>query len=176
MPERIRPAPNGTERAKSRFIQHVQEFEIRVDCFRAFDMKNRRQHAVLQALLDIIDVAADANVALRLPLNTEKKRHHAEDSPLRRPQSKGRRRRRAATDVSRRRFAVAANRPISRRDEDREQPSSESSLTRHRKIQLALGLSFEERPGRVRAAAPVKTQQDVIVAVEDWHPPSSLSD
>ena len=37
--------------------------------------------------------------------------------------------------------------------QDREQPSSESPLTRHRKIQLALALPFEERPGRIRAAA-----------------------
>jgi hypothetical protein len=60
MLERIRPAPNGSERAKSGFIQHVQKLEIRVDCFRALNMKNRCQHAVVQALLDIIDVAADA--------------------------------------------------------------------------------------------------------------------
>jgi hypothetical protein len=84
MPERIRPAPNRTERAKSRLIQHVQKLEIRVDCFRAFNMKNSCQHAVLQALLDIIDVAADANAALRFPLNTEKDGHHAEYSQLRR--------------------------------------------------------------------------------------------
>ncbi len=32
---------------------------------------------------------------------------------------------------------------------------------RHRKIQLAFALPFEERSGRFRAAAPVKTQQDV---------------
>src|SRR5262249_18748961 len=36
---------------------------------------------------------------------------------------------------------------------------------------LALGLSFEEGLGRVRAAAAVKTQQDVIVAIEDRHAP-----
>jgi hypothetical protein len=51
-------------------------------------MKNGRQDAVLQALLDIIDIAADANAALRLPLDTEKmrlpldtekKRHHDEE-------------------------------------------------------------------------------------------------
>src|SRR5882672_7034603 len=89
MPERIRPAPNRAERAKSRLIQYVQKLEIRVDCFRAFDMKNSRQHAVLQALLDIIDIAAEPNAALRLPLNTEKKRRHAEDSLLRRRQSNG---------------------------------------------------------------------------------------
>ena len=76
MPERIRPAPNGAKRAKSRLVQDVQELEIRVDCFRAFDMKNGRQDGVLQALLDIVDIAADANAALRLPLDTEKERHH----------------------------------------------------------------------------------------------------
>jgi hypothetical protein len=67
------------ERARSRFIQHFQELEIRVDCFRAFDMKNGCQHAVLQAPVNIIDMAADADAALRLPLDTEKKRHHDEE-------------------------------------------------------------------------------------------------
>src|SRR6266436_3711176 len=134
-------------------------------------MKNSCQYAVFQALLDIIDIAADPNAALRLPLNTEKKRHHAEDSLLRRRQFNGRWQQGAAADILRRCFAIGANCPISRRDEDCEQPSGESSLTRHRKIQLALGLSFEERPGRVRAAAPVKTQQNVIMAVEDRHAP-----
>jgi hypothetical protein len=89
--------------------------------------------------------------------------------PARRHQFNGRRQ--AAADVLRRSFAIGANRPISRRDKDREQPSSKSPLTRHRKIQLALALPFEERLGRVRAAAPVKTQQDVIVAVEDRYAP-----
>jgi hypothetical protein len=73
MPESIRPAPNGAKRAKSRRVQHVQEFEIRVDWFSAFDMQNRCQYAILDALSDIIDIAADANAALRLPLDTEKK-------------------------------------------------------------------------------------------------------
>src|SRR5215467_6059122 len=96
---------------------------------------------------------------------------YSEDSPLRRHQFNGRRQRGAAGDVLRRCFAIGANRPISRRDKDREQPSRKSALTRHRKIQLALALPFEERPGCVRAAAPVKTQQDVIVAVEDRYAP-----
>src|SRR5215471_18533347 len=100
-----------------------------------------------------------------------RKRHHGEDSPLRRHQFNGRRQRGAAADVLRRCFAIGTNRPISRRDKDREQPSSESPLTRYRKIQLALTLPCEERLGRVRAAAPVKTQQDVIVAVEDRYAP-----
>ena len=41
----------------------------------------------------------------------------------------------------------------------------------YEEIQLSLGLSFEECPRGVCAAAPVKTQQDVIVTVEDRHPP-----
>ena len=73
MAERIRPAPNGAKRAKSRLIQQVQDFEIRVDCFSAFDVHNRCQQAVLHRLLDIIDVAADANATLRLPLDAEKR-------------------------------------------------------------------------------------------------------
>jgi hypothetical protein len=51
-------------------------------------MKNGCQHAVLQAPVNIIDMAADADAALRLPLDTEKmrlpldtekKRHHDEE-------------------------------------------------------------------------------------------------
>jgi hypothetical protein len=36
---------------------------------------------------------------------------------------------------------------------------------------MALGLAFEERPRGVSAAALVKTQQHVIVAVKDRHAP-----
>src|SRR6202521_950563 len=36
----IRSAPHGTKRTKPRFIQHVKKLEIRIDCFRPFDMKN----------------------------------------------------------------------------------------------------------------------------------------
>src|ERR1700737_894335 len=158
MAERIRPAPNGAKRAKSRLIQHVQDREIWVDCFSAFDMHNRCQQAVRHCLLDIIDVAADANAALRLPLNTEKERDHGEDSTLRRHQFKGWRQRCAVADVLRRCFAIRSNRPISRGGKHREQPSSESPLTRHRKIQLALTLTFEKRPGCIRAAASEKTK------------------
>jgi hypothetical protein len=127
-------------------------------------MKNRCQHAIRQALSNITDIVADANPAARLSLDTQKKRHHAEYSPLRRPQFNG-----SQYGVTKR-FAVGAC-PISRRDEDREQPSSESSLLRHRKIQLALALSFEERARGVPAAALVETQQNVIVAVKDRHAP-----
>src|SRR5262245_38799304 len=172
MRERIRPAPNGTEGPKSRLIQDVQKFEFQVDCFRAFNMKHRSQHAVLHAFLDIIDVAADTNAALRLPLDTQKKRHHREDSLLRRGQFNGRRQRSAAAaDVLRRCVAIGVKCPISLGDEDRKQPSSETTLARHREIQVALALTFEEGTGRVCAATPVETQQDIIVAVEERHTP-----
>src|SRR5262249_13779973 len=113
----------------------------------------------------------DENAAPRLPLDTEKKRHHAEDNPLRLRQFNGMRQQGIATAILRQCVAIGTNCPISRRDKDRKQPSSQSSLTRQREIQLALGLSFEEGLGRVRAAAAVKTQQDVIVAIEDRHAP-----
>src|SRR3984893_17796525 len=171
VPERIRSAPNWAERAKSRRIQNVQQLEIRVDGFRAFEMKNSCQHAILQALLDLTDVAANANLAFRLPLDTEKKRQHAEYSRLRHRQFDGRRDQGVRIDVSRGRFVLWASCSIARRHENREQPPGESSLMRHWKIQLAFAPSFEECPGGVCAAAPVKTQQDVVVAVEDRHAP-----
>jgi len=41
---------------------------------------------VLQGLLNVSNIAADANAALRLALDTQKKRHHTQYSPLRRRQ------------------------------------------------------------------------------------------
>ena len=98
----------------------------------------------------------------------QKKRHHAQYSPLRRRQFDCWRRPGATTDALRGCFIVSrAICAVARRDEDREQPPDESSLTCHGKIQLALGFSFEERAGDVRSAASVKVQQNVIVAVEN---------
>src|SRR5262245_63017699 len=48
MRERIRPAPDGAERAKSGLIQHVEDLEILINCFRALDVKDRCQHAFLE--------------------------------------------------------------------------------------------------------------------------------
>jgi len=42
-----------------------------------------------QGLLNILDIAADANATLRIPLDTQKKRHHAEYNPLCRHQFNG---------------------------------------------------------------------------------------
>src|SRR5262245_29156697 len=113
MPEHIRPAPNGAKRAKSGLIQHVEDLEILIDCFRALDVKDRCQHAFLQAFSDIIDIAADENAAPRLPLDTEKKRHHAEDNPLRLRQFNGMRRQGIAIAILRQSVAIATNCPIS---------------------------------------------------------------
>ena len=62
--EGIRSASHGTKRTKPRFIQHVQKLEIRIDCFRTFEMKDSRQHAIVQALLDVVDFSAHAKAAL----------------------------------------------------------------------------------------------------------------
>ena len=80
MPKRIRSTPQRTERAKSGFVQDVQEFELRVDRFRAFQMKDRGLCALDPAFLDIVDLPADANATLRLPLDAKEKGDHAEDS------------------------------------------------------------------------------------------------
>ena len=60
--------------------------------------------------------------------------------------------------------AILSHRSTGRRSR---QPSSKSSLLRQRKIQLALGFSFEEGAGSVPAAASVQARQNVIVAVEN---------
>src|SRR5262245_32178390 len=113
MPERIRPAPNGAERAKSGLMQYVEDLEILIDYFRALDVKDRFQHAFLQALSDIVDIAADENTAPRLPLDTEKKRHHAEDNPLHLRQFNGMRRQGIANGILRQCVAIGTNCPIS---------------------------------------------------------------
>ena len=174
VPERIRSAPNRAERAKSRLMQYVQQFEVRVDRFRAFDMKNRRQHAVLQASLDVIDVRQTRTRPCDSRSIRRRRDTMREDSTLRRRQFNRRRDEAAPPDVLRRCIAIGADCPITRGDEDREQPAGESPLRAMGRSKLALGLSFEERPRRVRAAAPVETQQDVIVAVEDRHAPRRL--
>src|SRR4051794_18912785 len=78
MPKGIRSTPQRTDRAKSGSIQNVQKFELRVDRFRAFQMKDSSQCAVVPAFLDIADVTADANATLRLPLDAKEERDHAE--------------------------------------------------------------------------------------------------
>ena len=78
MPKGIRSTPQRTDRAKSGSIQNVQEFELRVDRFRAFQMKDSGQCALDQAFLDIVDLPADANATLRLPLDAKEEREHAE--------------------------------------------------------------------------------------------------
>src|SRR5215216_5897896 len=92
MSERIGPAPYRAERANSRLIQNIQELETLVDGFRPFYMKNSRQDAVIQASVNVIDVAAYANPTLGVPLDTEQKGQHAEHNLLRRRQLDDRRR------------------------------------------------------------------------------------
>jgi hypothetical protein len=122
-------------------------------------MKDRCQDAIRQALSNITNIVADANTAPRLSLDTQEKRHHAEYSPLRRAQFDGSCQSGVPTD------ALRVTCPISRRDEDREQPSSESSLLRQSKIQLAVGAWYRGSAratviaGRV-AAHPSHTAPD----------------
>ena len=66
---------------------------------------------------------------------------------------------------------VGAGRYPRRGDEDCEQSSCETSPARHLKIKMALIAAFEEGADRILAAAPVKPQENVIVAVEDRHAP-----
>jgi hypothetical protein len=39
------------------------------------------------------------------------------------------------------------------------------------KIEMALLVAFEEGADGILAAAPVKPQENVVMAVEDWHAP-----
>ncbi len=65
MPEHIRPAPNRAERAKSSLVQNVENLELLVDGFGAFNMKDGGQRAGLDGRLDVLDAPADANAILR---------------------------------------------------------------------------------------------------------------
>ena len=103
----------------------------------------------------------------RFPLDTKKQSHHGEDGSLRLRQFNGGWQLGFAANLLRTCLSIGTIYLIGRGDENREQTSTESSPTCHRKIQLALGLSFKERRGRVRTASPVKAQQDVIMAVKD---------
>ena len=174
MAERIRPAPDRAERAQPRRVEHVEQLEVRVDRFGAFDMQHRRQHVFGEAAFDIAGSAADANAALRLPLDPQQQRRHGEDDPLRLRHIDGRRRGIAADDAAgyvagflRRRFAGGAIFSFRRGHEDREQAAGKSALARFRKIQMALVLALEECRDRVRPVAAIEPQQHVVVAVED---------
>ena len=170
MPERIRPAPDRTERAKSGCIQHVEQLEVRVDRLRALDMKDRRQHAVGEAC----SMSSTLRQMRTRPCDSRSMRSRSDSmlktARLRRASA----RRPAATEASLRRrrkvrLAIARSPDARRGNEDREQASREAALPRHRKIELALGLPVEERTGGFRAAAPMEPQQNVVVAVEDRH-------
>ena len=67
----------------------------------------------------------------------------------------------------RRRFAAGAIFSLRRRHKDREQAAGKSSLERLGKIQMTLLLALQKRRHRIRAAAHVQPEQDVVVAVED---------
>ncbi len=104
-------------------MQHVEHIEIRVDRFRAFDMQHRRECIVGETMFDIGDVAADADAALRLPLDAQQQRGHRESDPLR--FRKIDRRRVAGRQAGLR--AVCILLPH-RRNEDREQSAGKSAL------------------------------------------------
>ena len=170
MPERIGPTPDRSERSQASRIQHVEDFEICVDGFCAFDVKDRCQDALAHASSDIADAAADTDAALRLPLDPEKQGDHVENDALGRCRIDGRGHRRIDSYVWRGCIARRTTRSAGRRDENRKQPSGEPSLERLRKIHVTLGLSIEERLRPISAATPVQTQQNVVVAVKDWNP------
>ena len=172
MPERIRPAPDRAERAKSRLIQDVQEFEFRVDCFRAFDMKNGANtpsfmHCWISSTLRQIRTRPCDSRSIR----------RRSDSMLKTVfcagvNSTAGGNGSVAVDVCERLFhQLGPIAPSADGTKIANNPPANPPCSRLRKIQLALGLAFEERPRRVCAAAPVKAQQDVIVAVEDRHAP-----
>ena len=168
--EHIRPAPHRPKRAQPRCVQHVKQFEIRIDCFGAFDMQHRRQRAVGEAAFDIGNSPANTNAPVRLPLDPEQQRRHGKHHALRFSGIDSRRRRIVTDDAAgllRSRFAVGAIFPFRRRHEDREQAAGKSSLERLGKIQMALLLALQKRRHRIRTAAHMQPEQDVVVAVED---------
>ena len=69
--ERIRPAPDRTERAQPRRVKHVQKLESRINRFGALDMQHRRQHVIGETALDIAGIAANADAARRTPVRSE---------------------------------------------------------------------------------------------------------
>src|SRR5262249_20345496 len=60
----IRPAPNRPQRTQPGGTQYLQQLELRIDGFGAFEVKDSSQNAFVLALLDIADAAADTNAPL----------------------------------------------------------------------------------------------------------------
>ena len=161
----------GPSERKPGRVEHVQQLEIRVDRLGAFDMQHRRQHVVGEAAFDIAGIAADANAALRFPLDpVAAATTMAKTVALRLRRIDRGRRRIVADDAAgflRRRFAAGAVVAFRRRHEDREQAAGKSALARLGQIQMALVLALQEGRDRLRAGAPMQPQQHVVVAVED---------
>jgi hypothetical protein len=137
-------------------------------------MKDSSQCGVVQAFLDIADVPADANATLRLPLDAKEESDHAEHGISGSFRFQDRRGQGVTAGSLRRRGdrgRVGRDRHPRRGDEDCEQSSCEASPVRHLKIKMALIAAFEEGADRILAAAPVKPQENVIVAVQDRHTP-----
>ena len=62
--EHVGPTPDRAERAKSSGMQDFEHLEILIDGLCAFDMKDRGEHAAVQAVLYLFDVPANAKGAL----------------------------------------------------------------------------------------------------------------
>ena len=89
-------------------MQHVERFEFRIDRLRALDMEDRGNRAGLQAVPNVLDVAADADAAFGLAFDPHEDRRHAEHGGLGFTQFERRRQRRADAGVEAWAIAVVA--------------------------------------------------------------------
>ena len=172
VPERVRPAPHRAERAQPGLMQHVEGLELRIDRLRAFDMQNGGQHAVIDAMADVLHRAADAHLPVRLAFDADQDRRHAPHGGLRGRKIERRRQGRAGRGIEDRRLVFAAPGRVPRRgDEDRKHSAGEAALPGHRQIELSFAFAVEESARRVGPFAFPQAQQRVVVSVEDRHRP-----
>ena len=126
-----------------------------------------RKHAIGDALPDVFDGAADANLAIRFALDLEQQCGHRQHGLLR-AREVDLERKELVGDVLGRAVARGA-RPLWRRHEDREHAAGEAAFARTRQIKLALAVAGHEALHRIRAFTQKEAKQHVVVTVEDGY-------
>ena len=165
MAENVVPAPDRSERAQARRIQHLQKMQIAVDGFGAFEMKHHRQRSTLDRRMDLGGRLAKRDGALRSPDNPHQDRQLTGDGfPCLFDGKRSRKRHRILAA----RHLLAQRRKIAwRRRVHREQTADEGSGPGLFQVDMAGVFAIKEIGHHVAGFRLVKTQQNIVVAVEN---------
>ena len=165
MAEDVVPAPDRSERAQARRVQHFQKMQIAVDGFGAFEMKHHRKRSALNRRTDLGGGLAKRHGALRLPDNPHQHRQLTGDGFACVVDGERIRKRHRITAA---RHLLAQRRKIAgRRRIHREQTADERAGFGLLQVDMAGVLAIQEIGHRVVGFGLVKAQQNIVVAVEN---------